>query len=118
MLPGTVTRSSGQLASVRIVLLGGGGFVGRHLCNALTRSLGPELELLVVGRTLDSTFPHRTLAGDRNDLALLAEVVAWRPDIWVDLALFTPNQMEDLLSVLSSMARPPRMVSIVPCHCR
>lgn len=98
------------MAKVRIVLLGGGGFVGRHLCHTLIRRLGPELELLVVGRTVDSTFPHSTLAGDRNDLALLRELVAWRPDIWVDLALFTPNQMEDLLSALSSMAWPPRLV--------
>lgn len=98
------------MAEVRIVVVGGGGFLGGHLLASLRQCFGGEARFLVAGRRTAVGVDGQYLEGDRSDPALLRELVAWNPHIWFDLALFRPAEMEALLSTLEGV---PGLVRIV-----
>lgn len=98
------------MSSVRIVVIGGGGFLGGALLTALRERYGEGAEIRVVGRRAEAKVDGLYVAGDRNDPSLLLELAAWRPHLWFDLALFSPVDMEALLSHLEGLPGLQRVV--------
>jgi len=88
---------------MRIVVLGGPGFVGRHIVNELeTRVNRSDLDLTLAGRTRPEWgHPGRFVEGDRKDPAFIRELMGLKPHFWFDLALFEPVEMEDLAAAWS-----------------
>jgi len=88
------------MSTMRAVVVGGGGFLGSHVVFELLSRLGPSsVELLVAGRTLPAApIPGTFAQGDRNDPAFIDELMHWRPDWWLDMAVFEPGAMEGVIS--------------------
>jgi nucleoside-diphosphate-sugar epimerase len=86
------------LAKVRIVVVGGSGFLGGHLITSLQARFGDQANFRVVGRRPTSPTTGYYISGDRSDPSLLKELASWKPHLWYDLALFTPEEMDTLLS--------------------
>lgn len=98
------------MADLRIVVVGGGGFLGGHLLAALRLRYGNRAQIRVVGRRAEAKVDGDYLAGDRNDVSLLRDLTNWQPHLWFDLALFTVAEMESLLSHLEGLPGLARVV--------
>lgn len=85
---------------LRVVLVGGAGFLGRHVAAELMARFGPSgVEMLIVGRKHPpQELPGSYIKGDRNDPAVIDELMRWRPDFWFDLALYNAPAMEALVA--------------------
>jgi 2'-hydroxyisoflavone reductase len=83
---------------MRILIVGGTAFVGRHIC-AAALAAGHEVTLFNRGRTGPDLFPQAThLAGDRNsDLSALA---AGQWDATIDVCAYFPRQVTSLHEAL------------------
>lgn len=94
---------------MRILLIGGNGFIGRHVVHALH----PEHTLAVFHRGA-STFPGdiAQIHGDRHQLrASAAELRSFAPDLVIDLILSSGKQAEDLIALFRGVARRVVMLS-------
>ncbi len=98
------------MGRIRIVVVGGSGFLGRHLLTALQARYGDEVDFRVVGRRPTSPSSANYVSGDRNDPSLLKELAAWQPHLWFDLALFRPEEMDSLLRHLTGLPGLQRIV--------
>jgi len=89
---------TGQDGSVRILIVGGTRFVGRHIVETALVA-GHEVTLLHRGRTGGDLFPDAThLLADRNgDLGVLA---GGRWDATVDVSAYRPVQVSTLAAAL------------------
>jgi 2'-hydroxyisoflavone reductase len=83
---------------MRILIIGGTAFVGRHIA-AAALGAGHKVTLFNRGRTNPGLFPQaRHLVGDRNaDLSALAD---GRWDATVDVSAYLPRQVGDLHAAL------------------
>jgi nucleoside-diphosphate-sugar epimerase len=99
-----------ELESVRIVVVGGSGFLGGHLITALKARFGDQADFRVVGRRTTGPSTGQYVSGDRNDPALLKDLATWKPHLWYDLALFTPAEMDALLSHVAGLSGLQRIV--------
>jgi NDP-hexose 4-ketoreductase len=118
----------------RVAVLGGTGWVGRHLCAAFSR-LGHDV--LVVGRTYaphtsEYKFRHLDLAGatvdafaamlsdDRVDVVVNASDGANTTDGWHrsedELAVVNVEAVRRLVAAVASLSRPVRLVHIGTVH--
>lgn len=96
------------MSRARAVIIGGNGFLGRGVQRALQHRVGDSVDILVAGRTGEDGPGYR--AGDRNDRGFLRELVAFAPDLWFDLAVFSPSHMDDLLVEVTKGTSPPRLI--------
>jgi nucleoside-diphosphate-sugar epimerase len=98
------------LARLRIVVVGGSGFLGGHLITTLQARFGKRADFRVVGRRATNPSPAHYISGDRNDPSLLKDLASWKPHLWYDLALFTPEEMDALLSHVVGLPGLQRIV--------
>jgi nucleoside-diphosphate-sugar epimerase len=95
---------------MRILLIGGNGFIGRHVVDALHA----QHRLAVFHRGGASPFPADIVEihGDRHRLLdSTAELQRFAPDIVVDMILSSGPQAEDLLALFRGVARRILMLS-------
>src|SRR5271166_246647 len=83
---------------MRILVIGGTAFVGRHITDAAIAA-GHDVTLFHRGRTGSELFPQAThLFGDRNEnLSALAQG-SW--DATIDVSAYLPRQVRALAAVL------------------
>jgi nucleoside-diphosphate-sugar epimerase len=95
---------------VRVLLIGGTGFIGRYVAAALTRD-GHDLTLFHRGTTAAGA---RDIVGDRHRLLESTDALrAAAPDLVVDLILSSAAQARDLMTVFRGVAR--RVVALSSC---
>jgi nucleoside-diphosphate-sugar epimerase len=95
---------------VRLLLIGGSGFIGRHAASALER-LGHDVVVFHRG-SIRSSRP--AIVGDRRRLPDHAPALrATRPDVVIDLILSSGAQARDLMAVFSGHAG--RVVALSSC---
>ncbi len=94
----TLTRTGWHHASMRVLIIGGTAFVGRHITEAALAA-GHDVTLFNRGQTGADLFPQATsLVGDRNsDLSALASG-EW--DATIDVCAYFPRQVRDLAAAL------------------
>jgi nucleoside-diphosphate-sugar epimerase len=86
---------------MRVLLIGGSGFIGRYVVAELARA-GHELAILHRGRVVVP--PHRSIVGDRARLAASRDAIAeLRPDVVIDLVLSSERQARELAGVLQGI---------------
>jgi nucleoside-diphosphate-sugar epimerase len=87
---------------MRILLIGGTGFIGPHVAAALERA---GHEVIVFHRTKSSP-PEKEILGDRRHLHDYAgQLRALAPDVVVDLILSSGRQARELIEVFRGAAR-------------
>jgi nucleoside-diphosphate-sugar epimerase len=96
---------------MRVLLIGGAGFVGPHVASALERR-GHEV---IVFRRKKSASPKRQeIVGDRRQLAAHAtQLRSLQPDVVIDLILSSGAQARDLMKVFRGAVR--RVVALSSC---
>ncbi|GIH10774.1 hypothetical protein Rhe02_88410 [Rhizocola hellebori] len=83
---------------MRILIVGGTRFVGRHIA-AAALAAGHELTLLHRGKTGASLFPEAThLLADRNEDLSLLKANSW--DATIDVSGYFPHQIDSLAAAL------------------
>lgn len=88
------------MGSTRITLLGGTGFIGRHVLRRLLDA-GADVTVVHRGRTGSAPPPARSLAADRADgQALRAALAEARPAVLIDMIAYTAEDAERLLAAL------------------
>jgi len=100
---------------VRILLIGGSGFVGPHVAADLLRR-GHDVTIFHRGRTpFDSLVPRPPeIIGDRTRLADFADDLrASQPDVVVDLILSSGRQVHTLMTLFRGVVR--RVVALSSC---
>ena len=99
---------------MRILLIGGTRFIGRHVVESALAA-GHDVTIFHRGKTGDDLFPdveHRI--GDRNsDLSALADG-SW--DATVDTCAYVPRQVQELADVLGDRAGHYQLVSSVSAY--
>jgi nucleoside-diphosphate-sugar epimerase len=87
--------------SVRVLVLGGTGFIGRHIVGRLLLH-GNEVTVFRRRSAADMPDGTRVIAGDRNQLEASATVFRdLLPDVVVDAIAFTENQAKELVTAFS-----------------
>lgn len=96
---------------MRVLLIGGAGFIGPHVAGALERR-GHEV---IVFRRKKSASPRRhEIVGDRRQLAAHAtQLRSLQPDVVIDLILSSGAQARDLMKVCRGAVR--RVVALSSC---
>jgi 2'-hydroxyisoflavone reductase len=99
---------------VRILVMGGTAFVGRHIVQAALDG-GHEVTLFHRGQTGPGLFPQAThLTGDRNDtLSALSE---GRWDATVDVSAYLPRQVRTLAAALGDRGGHHLLISSVSAY--
>lgn len=102
---------------MRVLLIGGSGFIGPHVANALRRQ---RHEVAVMHRGLTPSAPADALpavtdiAGDRNHLVdSIDQLREFTPDVVVDLILSSGRQARDLMTLFRGYAG--RVVALSSC---
>jgi nucleoside-diphosphate-sugar epimerase len=96
---------------MRILLIGGNGFIGPHVATALERD---GHEVVVFHRTPAASAARREIIGDRQRLADHRDQLrALRADVVVDVILSSGRQARELIGVFRGAAR--RVVAISSC---
>ncbi|HEY1487834.1 MAG TPA: NAD-dependent epimerase/dehydratase family protein, partial [Micromonosporaceae bacterium] len=89
---------------MRILVIGGTQFVGRHI-TAAALAVGHEVTLLHRGKTGGDLFPeaqHRL--ADRNDPDALAVLADGEWDATIDVSAYFPGQVTSLADALGNRA--------------
>jgi nucleoside-diphosphate-sugar epimerase len=96
---------------MRVLLIGGSGFIGPHVAMALRR-LGHDVAVLHRGKTPAPS--ATTIVGNRNDLASsIDRLRAFGPDVVVDLILSSGRQARELMALFRGHAG--RVVALSSC---
>jgi nucleoside-diphosphate-sugar epimerase len=89
-------------------LIGGSGFIGPYVVAELARG-GHELAIFHRGKV--AVPPHRSIIGDRNQLAASRDAIRdFAPDVVIDLILSSERQARELLDVVRGAS--PRVVAL------
>src|SRR5262245_60990270 len=97
---------------MRVLLIGGTGFIGSHVAAQLLQN-GHELAILHRGRA-PAAPGAREILGDRNRLTdSVGALRAFAPDVVVDLILSSGRQARDLMTVCRGVV--PRVVALSSC---
>jgi nucleoside-diphosphate-sugar epimerase len=98
-------------AVVRILLIGGSGFIGPHILRALQRD---DHDVAVFHRHANPTLGAREILGDRRQLSASGgELRAFQPDVVVDLVLSSGRQARELIDVFRGATK--RIVALSSC---
>ncbi len=101
--------------TVRILLIGGNGFIGRFVVDALKRR-GHALCVLHRGTT-GLPFGVDEIRGDRNQLhACAEELKRFAPDVVVDFVISSGRQAEELINIFRGVARRVVMLSSIDVY--
>ncbi len=106
-----------QNASMKVLVLGGTQFVGRHIVEALLVA-GHTVSILTRGRSPDE-LPTQVerLRGDRNEGALGLEALTGRSwDACVDVSGYTPQQVRPSVERLRASVKRYVFVSAVSVY--
>jgi len=96
---------------MRILLIGGNGFIGRFLVPALQRQ-GHSLALFHRGEPTTVPAGVENIRGDRNQLQASApELKKFNPEVVIDLIVSSGSQAEDLMNTFRSLAGRVVMLS-------
>lgn len=98
----------------RAVVVGGAGFVGSHVTDALARLTGDPLqEVFVVGRTEPAVgLPATFVAGNRKEPGFVRDLISdLRPSFWFDMAVFDEDAMNAL--VQAHLAEPSLKAAVI-----
>ena len=91
LLAAAISPVFGKSKSLRVLILGGTGFIGPHFVNALTAG-GHKITLFNRGkRDPEASQGVEQLLGDRNDNLKSLEGRDW--DVVIDNSGYTPNQV-------------------------
>ena len=94
-----------------IVIVGATGLVGRHVLLALHDAGIRSEQVICVSREPGNLPEGYTIVhGDRDDSSLIRELYSRKPGTWLDLALFHPRQMDDLLTHVPTSNKPCNIV--------
>jgi nucleoside-diphosphate-sugar epimerase len=97
-------------SSMRILLVGGNGFIGRPVVTAL-QQLGHSLALFHRGTSVALTGVEQIL-GDRDRLnGSAAELKRFAPEVVIDLVISSGSQAEELMTLFRGAARRVVMLS-------
>ena len=99
---------------MRILLIGGNGFIGRYLVDALRHQ-----HTVAVFHRGASSFPDNVteIHGDRNRLQdNAAELQRFAPDVVIDLILSSGSQAEELMALFRTIARRVVMLSSIDVY--
>ena len=95
---------------MRILLIGGNGFIGRHVVAALNQR-GHALAVFHRG-TVAAPAGADEIRGDRNQLEASAhELKGFAPDVVIDLVVSSGSQAEELMRIFRGVARRVVMLS-------
>lgn len=97
---------------MRVLLIGGTGYIGPHVARALGRA-GHEVIVFHRGRHSLAEENVKELVGDRRRLGDYEELRALAPDVVVDLVLSSGQQARTLMSVFRGVT--PRIVALSSC---
>jgi nucleoside-diphosphate-sugar epimerase len=90
---------------MRAVVVGGTGFLGRHVIAALSRAR-PDCEVIPAARHAPPVPLEAALVpGDRTDPNFVRELLGRSPDLWFDLVLMQPQEMDDLVAAWADGTR-------------
>ena len=96
---------------MRLLLIGGSGFIGPHVASALERG---GHDVVVFHRGQSTSAARHEIIGDRRALAEHArELRAARPDVVVDLILSSGRQAHELMDIFRGEAA--RVVALSSC---
>ena len=99
---------------LRILILGGTGFIGPHMVSEALRR-GHTVELFNRGRTNSTLFPDLTLhKGDRNNGLESLEGGSW--DVVVDNSGYVPRHVEDSARLLSPVSSHYLYISTISVY--
>lgn len=116
---GTATRpviaqSAGRSGALKILILGGTGFIGPHMVREMLRR-GHEVTLFNRGRTNNQLFPDlKTLKGDRDGGLEVLRGQSW--DVVVDNSGYVPRHVEDSARLLADAADHYIYVSTISAY--
>ena len=121
LLAGGVPATSGAQqsggrggASMRVLILGGTGFIGPHMVREFLRR-GHDVTLFNRGRTNNTLFPDLvTLIGDRNGGLDALEGKSW--DVVIDNSGYVPRHVADSARLLSPAADHYIYVSTISAY--
>jgi len=95
---------------MRILLIGGNGFIGRFVASALMRQ-GHALAIFHRGTT-PAPSGLEQIRGDRNQLKTVAqELRRFAPDVVIDFVISSGPQAEELINIFRGRARRVVMLS-------
>jgi nucleoside-diphosphate-sugar epimerase len=100
---------------MRILLIGGNGFIGRFLATALTQQ-GHVVGIFHRGtNTLPSGFEE--IRGDRSQLSASAHALrGFAPEVVIDLVISSGPQAEELIKIFRGVARRVVMLSSIDVY--
>src|SRR5208283_546372 len=100
---------------MRVLLIGGNGFIGRFVVAAL-RQQGHALAMLHRGTTAAPPEVDE-IRGDRNQLAAAApELKRFGPDVVIDLVISSGPQADDLMNIFRGATRRVVMLSSIDVY--
>ena len=109
-----LTACANEPASLRILILGGTGFIGPHMVR-YAQSRGHTITLFNRGRTNTDLFPEvEKLVGDRDGNLTALEGGQW--DVVIDNSGFVPRHVRDSAQLLKDAARQYIFVSSISAY--
>src|SRR5687768_633625 len=114
LLAAAISPVFGKSKSLRVLMLGGTGFIGPHFVNALTAG-GHKVTLFNRGkRDPDARHGVEQLLGDRNDNLKSLEGRDW--DVVIDNSGYTPNQVKLSTDLLKPRAKHYIFISSIAVY--